>query len=264
MTLRNETAAATTNTATTGKRRNRARLALVGGAVAALPVAGLVTATSASAASTSAWDAVAQCESGGNWSISTGNGFYGGLQFTSSTWAAYGGTAYASQANHATRAQQISVAEKVLASQGPGAWPVCSAKAGLTKGGAPAAVDTSAPAAKAEAPKAATPKAATPKTQQQTKPAQTPQAGPAQGAKGRPVAKSQKPQPRNSQDAAKPSKPAAAGTNTSGGSYTVKSGDTLSDIAAKFGTDTASLHAKNARTIGGNPDLIFPGQTLSL
>ncbi|AUY48155.1 transglycosylase family protein [Streptomyces sp. CB01881] len=264
MTLRNETAAATTNTATTGKRRSRACLVLVGGAVAALPVAGLVTATSASAASTSTWDAVAQCESGGNWSISTGNGFYGGLQFTPSTWAAYGGTAYASQASQATKAQQISVAEKVLASQGPGAWPVCSVKAGLTKGGAPAAVDTSAPAAKAEAPKAAAPKAATPKTQQQAKPAQTPQAGPAQGEKGQPAAKSQKPQSWKSQDAAKPSKPAAVGTNTSGGSYTVKSGDTLSDIAAKFGTDTASLHAKNAKAIGGNPDLIFPGQTLSL
>ncbi|MFI6847603.1 transglycosylase family protein [Kitasatospora sp. NPDC050467] len=261
MTFRHETAAATTNTATTGRRRNRARLVLVGGAVAALPVAGLVTATSASAASTSTWDAVAQCESGGNWSISTGNGFFGGLQFTSSTWAAYGGTAYASQAGRATKAQQISVAEKVLASQGPGAWPVCSAKAGLSKGGAPAAVDTSAPAAKAEAPKPAAPRAAAPKAQQQAKPAQTPQAKPARGEQTRPAGKSQKSQSWKSQDTAKP---AASGTNTAGGSYTVRSGDTLSDIAAKYGTDTASLHAKNAKAIGDNPDLIFPGQVLSL
>ncbi|WTG93532.1 LysM peptidoglycan-binding domain-containing protein [Kitasatospora sp. NBC_01560] len=63
---------------------------------------------------------------------------------------------------------------------------------------------------------------------------------------------------------AKSSKPATPATNTAGGSYTVRSGDTLSDIAAKFGTDTASLHAKNVKAIGGNPDLIFPGQTLSL
>ncbi|MCX5214940.1 transglycosylase family protein [Kitasatospora sp. NBC_00240] len=103
------------------------------GAVLALPVAGLVTATSASAAPASTWDKVAQCEATGNWAINTGNGFYGGLQFTSSTWAAFGGTAYAPQAHQATKAQQIAVGEKVLAAQGPGAWPVCSVKAGLTK-----------------------------------------------------------------------------------------------------------------------------------
>jgi hypothetical protein len=71
------------------------------------------------------WDAVAQCESGGNWSINTGNGYYGGLQFSSSTWLAYGGGAYAPRADLATRGQQIAIAEKVLAVQGAGAWPVC-------------------------------------------------------------------------------------------------------------------------------------------
>ena len=73
------------------------------------------------------WDAVAQCESGGNWHANTGNGFYGGLQFTNSTWQAYGGGAYASQANYASREQQIAVAERVYQSQGSGAWPVCGA-----------------------------------------------------------------------------------------------------------------------------------------
>ncbi|MFJ2863262.1 transglycosylase family protein [Kitasatospora sp. NPDC087314] len=250
MTSRHETAAATDTTAT---KRNRVRMAVVAGAaVAALPVAGLVTATSASAATTSAWDSVAQCESGGNWSISTGNGFSGGLQFTPSTWAAYGGTAYASQAHQATKAQQITVAEKVLASQGPGAWPVCSAKAGLSKGGAPAAVDTSdaapsKPAAKA-APKAQAPKAQTSQTQ-------TPQAQQAPKSK-------QAPKP---QEASKPQQSAPSSEkNTSRGGYTVKSGDTLSGIAAKFGTDADSLYGKNARTIGGDPDLIFPGQALAL
>src|SRR4051812_13647057 len=71
------------------------------------------------------WDAVAQCESGGNWSINTGNGFYGGLQFTSRTWLAFGGGAYASRADLAAKSQQIAIAEKVLAVQGPGAWPIC-------------------------------------------------------------------------------------------------------------------------------------------
>jgi resuscitation-promoting factor RpfB len=71
------------------------------------------------------WDAVASCESGGNWSINTGNGYYGGLQFSSSTWLAYGGGAYAARADLAAKSQQIAVAEKVLAAQGPGAWPVC-------------------------------------------------------------------------------------------------------------------------------------------
>jgi LysM repeat protein len=71
------------------------------------------------------WNAVAECESGGNWSINSGNGYYGGLQFAQSTWAGYGGTSYAPTANLASPAEQIAVAEKVLAAQGPGAWPNC-------------------------------------------------------------------------------------------------------------------------------------------
>jgi len=71
------------------------------------------------------WDAVAACESGGTWDIDTGNGYYGGLQFSAGTWAAYGGTAYAPRADLAPRAQQIAVAERVLAGQGAGAWPIC-------------------------------------------------------------------------------------------------------------------------------------------
>lgn len=129
MTFRNETTVATVSTA--ARQRNRRRMAVLGGALAVLPVAGLVTATASSAAPASAWDKVAQCEATGNWGIDSGNGFYGGLQFTPSTWAAFGGTAYAGQANQATKAQQIEIGEKVLAAQGPGAWPICSTKAGL-------------------------------------------------------------------------------------------------------------------------------------
>lgn len=89
----------------------------------------------ADAATVSTWDRVAACESGNNWRINTGNGYFGGLQFSSSTWASYGGHSYAAQANLATRAQQIAIAEKVLKGQGPGAWPVCGPRAGLSRSG---------------------------------------------------------------------------------------------------------------------------------
>lgn len=100
--------------------------------VPATLIAAFVAPVSAQAAP-AVWDRVASCESGGNWAINTGNSFYGGVQFTTSTWAAYGGHAYAAQANLASKAAQIVIAQRVLASQGPGAWPICSVYAGLTK-----------------------------------------------------------------------------------------------------------------------------------
>ncbi|TDD49460.1 transglycosylase family protein [Saccharopolyspora elongata] len=109
--------------------RTLARVA-VAGAVVATPIA---IAAPANAAPN--WDKLAQCESSGNWSINSGNGYYGGLQFSASTWAAYGGTQYASSAHQATREQQIAVAEKVLASQGANAWPGCTSKLNWTSGG---------------------------------------------------------------------------------------------------------------------------------
>ncbi|WP_280274271.1 transglycosylase family protein [Nocardia wallacei] len=87
----------------------------------AVPVA---LTTPAAAAGGHDWDAVAQCEASGNWGANTGNGFYGGLQFTQSTWNAYGGSGNAADAS---REEQIAVAENVLAGQGAGAWPVCGA-----------------------------------------------------------------------------------------------------------------------------------------
>ena len=77
------------------------------------------------------WDSIAQCESGGNWSINTGNGFSGGLQFHPQTWTGHGGGQYAPTAAQATREQQIAIAEKVQASQGWGAWPACTSRLGL-------------------------------------------------------------------------------------------------------------------------------------
>jgi LysM repeat protein len=87
-----------------------------------------VTRSAPAPAGGSVWDRLAQCESGGNWSINTGNGYSGGLQFASGTWRAHGGTG---SAHNASRAEQIRVAERVRASQGWGAWPACSAKLGL-------------------------------------------------------------------------------------------------------------------------------------
>jgi LysM repeat protein len=87
-----------------------------------------VTRSAAAPAGGSVWDRLAQCESGGNWGINTGNGYSGGLQFAQGTWAANGGSG---SAHNASRAEQIRVAERVRASQGWGAWPACSAKLGL-------------------------------------------------------------------------------------------------------------------------------------
>ncbi|WP_063763217.1 transglycosylase family protein [Streptomyces sp. NRRL WC-3742] len=225
--------------------------------IAALGVAGVgltipcLTTTTASAASVATWDKVAQCESSGDWSINTGNGFYGGLQFTSSTWAAFGGTSYAPQANQATKDQQIAIAEKVLASQGPGAWPVCSVQAGLTKGGGAPAVDTSAAKPATPAAKPATPAApAQDQAQAQTQ-------APAQGGKG-----------AWAQKKAQPQAPAAQAQQTpqaAQGDYTVVDGDWLSAIADKHNVHGGwqHLYELNRSTLTEGPDTIYPGQKLN-
>ena len=99
----------------------------VGVGIATLATASVGVVLAPSAAHADVWDSVAACEAGGNWNINTGNGFYGGLQFTQSSWLAAGGGAYASRADLASREAQIAVAQRLLAMQGPGAWPVCSA-----------------------------------------------------------------------------------------------------------------------------------------
>ncbi|MFB6441514.1 transglycosylase family protein [Streptomyces sp. NPDC056411] len=104
----------------------------VTGAGLALP---LLSAGGAHAADTATWDRVAQCESGGVWSAASGNGFYGGLQLTQQMWDHYGGSAYASRPDLASRAQQIAVAESILDDRGPDAWPSCAVNAGLTQDG---------------------------------------------------------------------------------------------------------------------------------
>ncbi|MEW2517365.1 transglycosylase family protein [Actinacidiphila alni] len=211
-----------------------------GGAGLALPLIGL---SSAHAASESTWDKVANCESSGNWQINTGNGYYGGLQFTSSTWKSFGGTAYASRADLATKNQQIAVAEKVLRSQGPGAWPVCSVRAGLTRTAASASHKVEVPAAKVR----------TVSDHAKKTPAKAPAKTQAKAA---------------SQTARKTVRPAQSHPKQAPGKdrYTVVSGDTLSGIADEHhvGGGWPRLYADNRSVVGDDPDLIFPGQRLDL
>jgi cell wall-associated NlpC family hydrolase len=121
-----------------------AKIAITG---AVLGGGGLVSAGQAGAATDREWDRVADCESGGNWAINTGNGYHGGLQFSSATWSAYNGGEYAPEAQQATQEQQIAVAERVLARQGRGAWPVCGGPlSGATPRDVPARASAPAPA----------------------------------------------------------------------------------------------------------------------
>ncbi|WP_109525276.1 MULTISPECIES: transglycosylase family protein [Nocardia] len=120
--------------------RTVAKVAVTG---AIIGTAGVALAGNASAAPDSDWDRLAQCEAGGNWGINTGNGFQGGLQFSPSTWNSHGGQEYAASANQASREEQIVVAEKVLASQGWGAWPSCSSSLGLSSSPTPRSAPSS-------------------------------------------------------------------------------------------------------------------------
>ncbi|MCV7012652.1 transglycosylase family protein, partial [Mycolicibacterium madagascariense] len=107
---------------TTTSAKSVAKIAFTG---AVLGSGSLALAGHAAAATDSEWDRVAGCESGGNWAINTGNGYQGGLQFSPGTWSSHGGGEFAPAANLATKDEQIAVAERVLAGQGRGAWPVC-------------------------------------------------------------------------------------------------------------------------------------------
>ena len=115
------------HTTTRARRSKRAVAGIVATGIATVAGAVLVP-TAANAASDSTWDALAQCESGGNWSINTGNGYYGGLQFSLTTWHSYGGTGYPHQASKAT---QIAIGKKVQAAKGWNAWPGCARSLGF-------------------------------------------------------------------------------------------------------------------------------------
>ncbi|MEU9717153.1 transglycosylase family protein [Streptomyces sp. NPDC047976] len=223
---------------------NRASLVVTaGGAGIALP---LIGATDAQAASVDTWNKVAACESTNNWQINTGNGYYGGLQFSQSTWREFGGTAYAPRADLATKAQQIAVAEKVLKGQGPRAWPACGPQAGLSRSGPAPALDTKAPA----------------------KPAAKPEAKPAAKPAAKPSGQAHKDlvQPTKATTPAPVTMPRPTGTSVLPNPYVVAPGDSLSTIASEQHVEGGwqALYETNRSTVGGNPNLIFPGQRLTL
>jgi LysM repeat protein len=197
--------------------RNIARVAVAGIAVGA-PLA--IAATPAQASTTN-WDAIAQCESGGNWATNTGNGYQGGLQFSASTWKAYGGSGSAASAS---REEQIAVAERVMAAQGPGAWPVCH-----VHGGSSASYKSSNTQGSSK--KSTSTKKSTPKV--------------APTATAAPVA-------------------AGATSSNPNGDYTVVAGDTLSKIAAQFNVQGGyhKLQELNAQYVP-NENLILVGQKLA-
>ncbi|WP_354638759.1 LysM peptidoglycan-binding domain-containing protein [Kitasatospora camelliae] len=129
------------------RRKTQAEKAIavagVTGVGLALP---LLAVSGAHAAPVHTWDKVADCASGGDWTLNKGDGYFGGLQLTTKSWESYGGTQYAARADLATKSQQIAVAERVLAAEGAEAWSDCGLKAHLTQGGKPGEEDTNDPA----------------------------------------------------------------------------------------------------------------------
>ncbi|MFC7309902.1 transglycosylase family protein [Streptomyces monticola] len=311
----------------------------VTGSAIAIPLLG---AGSASAADAATWDRLAECESGGVWSADMGNGYYGGLQFTQATWEEFGGLEYAPSADLASRAQQIAVAEQVLAEQGPGAWPTCAPVAGLATeapaeptptptptdpGSEKPAPEKPAPgetetgpsepdgtqSPQPESPSGERPSDERPADEHPTDepPTDAPSADdPSDGApsSGAPTEQPTTPPSTDTPDesgdkshdegAGKPDNSHQDGKgrhrgdrapegpdegrdgNSSGrhasrgddsrdggeGGYEVRPGDSLSAIAASRGVDGGwpALYAANEKTVGGDPDLILPGQHLDL
>lgn len=244
----------------TSIRRTAAALA-IGGAVAAT-----LSMPAANAVDGATWDALAQCESGGNWSINTGNGFYGGLQFTQQSW---NGVGMSGSPATASRAQQIEAGERLLAIQGWGAWPACSAKLGLygKTGAAPTYTEpTTTVAAQSQTQQTYTAPAA-----QVAPAAPAVQAAPA--AVEAPAAAPVAPVAPAAAPVAAPAAPAVeapaaapvAAPKAAASTYTVVPGDSLSLIAAKLGVAGGYQAIAAANTdIIYNVDLIFPGQVLTI
>ena len=243
----------------TSIRRTAAALA-IGGAVAAT-----MSMPAANAVDGATWDALAQCESGGNWSINTGNGFYGGLQFTQQSW---NGVGMSGSPATATRAQQIEAGERLLAIQGWGAWPACSAKLGLygKTGAAPTYTEpTTTVAAQSQTQQTYTAPAAqaapaAPAAQAAPAAVEAPAAAPAAQAAPAAVEAPAAPAAAPAVEA-----PVAAAPKAAAGTYTVVPGDSLSLIAAKLGVAGGYQAIAAANTdIIYNVDLIFPGQVLTI
>jgi LysM repeat protein len=220
--------------------------------VAAIPM--IAAGATPSAAATSAWDRLAGCESGGNWGINTGNGYYGGLQFADGTWDGNGGEKYASRADLASRGEQIVIAANVLEGRGWSPWPGCSSRLGL---GADDRREALATAADIKA-----------RLNGGTQGSQD--NGDATTSGDRTSADSTSAEQRASDNRGVQTERATRGKHrkapTAGGIYVVRSGDTLSGIAGKRDIPGGwqNLYRMNKKTIGSNPGLIHPGQRLQL
>ena len=245
---------------------------------AALAIGGVAAATmsmpAANAVDGATWDALAQCESGGNWSINTGNGFYGGLQFTQQSW---NGVGMSGSPVTASRAQQIEAGERLLAIQGWGAWPACSAKLGLygKTGAAPTYTEpttstaaTTTVAAQSQTQQTYTAPAAqaapaAPAAQAAPAAVEAPAAAPAaQAAQAAPAAVEA---PAAAPAVEAPAAAPVAAPKAAAGTYTVVPGDSLSLIASKLGVAGGYQAIAAANTdIIYNVDLIFPGQVLNI
>ncbi|MFF6781627.1 transglycosylase family protein [Streptomyces sp. NPDC012510] len=311
----------------------------VTGSAIAIPFLG---ATGASAADGTTWDQVAECESGGSWSADTGNGRYGGLQLTQENWEKYGGLAYATSADQASRSQQIAVAEKVLADQGVGVWSTCGVLHNLAGDSGSADVDTGLTG---DSPDSGESSSSTPSSPSSRSPERS-DSSTSSGSSGSSGSsdstkladsgdssgstdttdqsdRSSSPGSSGSTDSGELSESSpgviedstkAAGEGGSGtgrhrgatadegdgtgadadaadgsptdssasgrhasrsgdaarevvdGSYTVRTGDSLTGIANSLGVDGGwrELYAENESTVGTDPDLILPGQTLEV
>lgn len=253
---------------TSAIRRTVAALAIGGAAAAA-------AAPAANAAPASTWDALAQCESGGNWATNTGNGFYGGLQFTQQSWNGVGMTG---SPHTASKEAQIEAAERLLAVQGWGAWPSCTAQYGLSGAATPTYTDPSvaktatsatvvAPQSNSQVAVASTSAAAVPATPVVETPAPVVEEAPAPVAVQEPAAPVVEapvtPEPAVVTPAATPEVVKAPRVASS--TYQVVAGDTLSLIAARLGVPGGYQAIADANVdVIYDVNLIFPGQVLTI
>ena len=250
----------------TGRHReiSRARVWAYRGATVGVVAgaAALGLAGSASAAPDSTWDSVAQCESSGNWAINTGNGYYGGLQFTESTWNAYGGQQYASRADLATREEQIAVAEQTLGGQGWGAWACAYA------GGGEGSTSRSVAADSSSSDSSSSSSSSDSSSSDQSSASDDRQASRSRSWDETDSSSSSADETSTDStdwSSTDSSSTDAAPAGAADGSYTVVSGDTLSEIAAAQGVAGGweALYAANSDIIS-DADLIYPGQVIRL
>jgi hypothetical protein len=286
----------------------------VTGSAIAIPLLG---ATSASAADGTTWDRVAECESAGQWSADSGNGYYGGLQLSQADWEKYGGLDYAPSADEASRSQQIAIAEQLLDDQGLTPWPTCGPLSGLSRNSGDVLVDTgvandsskssgSSSSSGSTSPSSSSGSSSSGSSSKATKNTTKADTGGSQGTDSSDTGTTKNDDSDNSgQDDGSsgtsenattgagrhrggtadenttdgavdgrtddPSgRHASRGTGASrdlvDGSYVVRAGDNLWTIADALDLDGgwAELYDANKKTVGVDPDLILPGQSLAV